>query len=482
MLFQLAVAQHDYQHHQKKEPEKKSEKPVQPKKEQPKKRQLPDTLKNVFSSPTTDSLNVPKNEIITEKGISCDTTCKEEQPHAHHYSVMPHSFSRNLPMNRNSSGTSWLPDKTPVYGYMKHYKNWSLMGHGSLFLRYTNQDVTNKGSRGDSQLDAPNWFMGMATRTIGKKGLFSFKSMFSFDYFTEGGAGYPLLFQTGETWKGEPLVDRQHPHDLFSELSVAYSQSFTENVDLFGYFGFPGEPALGPPAFMHRVSAMNNPDAPLGHHWQDATHISFGVSTIGFRYKIFKIEASKFNGTEPDENRLDFDRMQFNSHSYRLSLNPTREVALQFSEGFLKSPERHEPGVDIKRRTVSLIHILPITDDNYITSSLVWGANTKEEGTDNSYLVESVFQFLKTGIYYRYEYIQKSAHELHLHEIEEETFNISAFTLGVNRILFSKYRTDLTGGIQGTINFIDTSLENIYGNNPLATQVYLRLNPSKLKL
>ncbi|MEX2592667.1 MAG: hypothetical protein WD426_07825 [Anditalea sp.] len=178
-------------------------------------------------------------------------------------SMMSHAFSRNLPMNRNGSGTGWLPDTSPMYGYMVHTKKWMYMFHGNIFLRYNNQDIGNKGSRGDSKFDAPNWFMGMGQTQVGNRGLFRFSVMLSLDPLTVGGAGYPLLFQSGETWEGEPLVDRQHPHDLFSELSVGYTHMLSKDVDAFAYLGLPGEPAFGPVAFMHRVSSLYNPDAPI---------------------------------------------------------------------------------------------------------------------------------------------------------------------------------------------------------------------------
>ena len=141
---------------------------------------------------------------------------------------MNHSFSLNLPMSRNGSGTAWLTDASPMYGVMHHSKNWMYMVHGSIWLRYDNQDFSNKGSRGGKQIDAPNWFMFMGQRQVGKNGLFHFGTMFSLDALTVGGGGYPLLFQSGESWKGKSLVDRQHPHDLFSELSIAYSQALSK--------------------------------------------------------------------------------------------------------------------------------------------------------------------------------------------------------------------------------------------------------------
>lgn len=132
---------------------------------------------------------------------------------------MSHSFSLNLPMNRNGSGTAWQPDATPMYGYMWHSKKWMFMAHGNIALRYNSQDATSKGSRGSAKVDAPNWFMLMGQRRVGARGLFHFSTMVSLDAIF-GGNGYPLLFQTGETYQGKPLVDRQHPHDLFSELSI----------------------------------------------------------------------------------------------------------------------------------------------------------------------------------------------------------------------------------------------------------------------
>ena len=271
-------------------------------------------------------------------------------------SMPSHAYSRNLPMSRNSSGTAWNPDSSPMYMWMKQKGKTDWMFHGNIFLRYTNTDIFNNGSKGDDKVDAPNWFMAMMNRKIGKKGLLNATAMISFDRLTEGGDGYPLLFQSGETWKGKRLVDRQHPHDLFSALSIGYTQMINKDIDVFGYVGYPGEPALGAPAFMHRVSSMNNPDAPLGHHWQDATHITFGVATLGFRYKNFKLEGSSFTGREPDEDRYDFDKARFNSYSYRLSYNPTVNWALQFSQGFIEEPEALEPGVDVTRTTASVLY------------------------------------------------------------------------------------------------------------------------------
>ncbi|MBC8111861.1 MAG: hypothetical protein H7Y04_12440 [Verrucomicrobia bacterium] len=397
--------------------------------------------------------------------------------------VMSHSFSKNLPMNRNGSGTAWLPDATPLYAYMKHSKSWNFMFHGSIFLRYNWQNFNNNYQRGGKQADAPNWLMGMAQRSVGNKGLLTLRLMMSLDRLTVGGNGYPLLFQSGETFGGKRLIDRQHPHDLFSEVGVGYTHSFNENADVYAFVGYPGEPALGPTAFMHRISAFNNPDAPLGHHWQDATHILFGVATTGFRYKIFKIEGSVFTGREPDENRYDFDRARFDSYSYRISANPNQHFSLQFSQAFIKSPENLEADENVVRTTASVIHAKQISENSHWNSALVWGMNKKSDGDiEHSLLAESNLQLSRIAVYGRYEFIQKSPQELDLQGFDQKAFGINALTLGLNYNLYRAWNTNLTVGVQGSLFLPDRALENLYGKNPLSGQLYVRLSPALLKL
>jgi hypothetical protein len=395
-------------------------------------------------------------------------------------SMPSHAFSRNLPMSRNGSGTAWNPDSSPMYMWMKQTDKTDWMFHGNIFLRYTNTDIFKNGKRGNDKVDAPNWFMAMMNRKIGKKGLFNATAMLSLDRLTEGGGGYPLLFQSGETWKGRRLVDLQHPHDLFSALSIGYTQMINKDIDVFGYVGYPGEPALGAPAFMHRVSSMNNPDAPLGHHWQDATHITFGVGTLGFRYKQLKLEGSVFTGREPDEDRYDFDKARFNSYSYRLSYNPTANWALQFSQGFIKEPEALEPGVDITRTAASVLYAKSINANKHYSAALIWGLNDKgEDHKEHSLLLEDNYQFGKNALFSRYEFLQKSTEELDLEdELGHATFNVHVFSLGYNRRLLQKGVFEMTAGSKATFNFPAKELKPLYGDLPVGFQVYLQLRPS----
>ena len=400
-----------------------------------------------------------------------------------HRMLMSHAYSLNLPMNRNGSGTSWLPDTSPMYMYMLGNSKHNVMIHGSIFARYNNQDIFKTGSRGGMKWDVVSMFMGMYNRRIGERGLFNATAMLSADPLIMGGGGYPLLLQSGETNNGEKLVDRQHPHDLFSALSIGYSHALNTDVDITGYFGYPGEPALGPVAFMHRTSAMNNPNAPLGHHWQDATHITFGVGTLGLRVHDVKLEGSIFTGKEPDEERYNFDQASFDSYSYRVSWNPTSTWAIQFSQGFLTNPEPLD-SVDVNRTTASATHSKYMRTLNW-SQTFAWGMNHKSghNGNEHSFLYEGNLQFRTMAIYTRYEFVTKSAEELDLQDtFGEADFNINSVTLGYNYQLTPAAPVEIAVGTQVTLNFPPRNLKEIYGNLPLGFQVYLLLRPHRHRL
>lgn len=395
-----------------------------------------------------------------------------------------------MPMERDGSGTSWLPGASPMHAIHKQYGAWSLMVHGSAFLRYNAQDVFESGTRGDRQFDAPNWIMGMAQRPVSAGGQIAFRSMLTLDPLTVGASGYPLLFQTGETYRGAPLVDRQHPHDLFAEMAVMYGHRLGEKAGVFAYVGYPGEPALGPPAFMHRTSAQHNPDAPLGHHWQDATHIVFGVATLGLSAGPIKIDGSVFTGREPDEERYGFDRPRFDSYSARLSLNPTRRLALQVSRGYIKRPEHYEPGIDKRRTTASVLYTRPAGAKGDWSSTLAWGYNearsdhgagAHSHGNQHSFLAETDLQIGPQAFYGRAEWVQKSPSELRLESGHTaERLDVGALTLGAARDVASAGRLQFTLGAQGTLYRVPAEIRPVYGEHPVSIQVYLRISPVRM--
>lgn len=397
-------------------------------------------------------------------------------------SDMSHSYSLNLPMSRNGSGTAWLPDASPMYGYMKHSPHWMFMVHGNLFIRYNKQDISGKGERGNEKWDAPNYIMGMAQRKVGKNGLLHISAMFSLDAFITGKTGYPLLFQTGETANGLPLVDRQHPHDLFAELSIGYSYALSKKSDVFVYVGYPGEPALGSVAFMHRPSAMFNPDAPITHHWNDGTHITYGVATVGVRYKKIKLETSSFTGREPDENRYDLDKASFDSWSAKLSYNPSPNWTFQISHGSIKSPESLYPDENVDRTTASIVYSRPLVNNMLLDITALWGLNqiSGQDGS-NAFLVEGNLKMKRLATYMRYEWVQKSGEELALNPFlydPEKMFAINAFTIGAGYDLAKIGYVQTAIGAQLSVYHAVSELDPLYGKNPMAGEIYLHIYPA----
>jgi len=401
------------------------------------------------------------------------------EPHdmSHMQMSMQSSVDLTDPMSREGSGTSWLPDSSPMYGKMFMFGDDMLVLHGAIFPRYTYVST----QRGDDRIDAPNWIMGMYSHPLGDSAQLGGRLMMSLDPLTEGGRGYPLLFQSGESWHDQPLHDRQHPHDLFDELSISYSQKFEDSLSAYLYFGYPGEPALGPPTFMHRPSAMDDPDAPLGHHWQDSTHVTFGVATGGLVWRNIKVEGSVFTGREPDEDRYNFDEPRFDSYSGRISWNPTQNLALQVSYGYIKSPEALEPDLKRHRTTASAIYNLPLGNDSNWSNTFVWGQNHDTgEGKTQSFLVESNYQRGRDTVYARWERVEKSGHELVLDPPDESRiFPVSGYTIGYVRDLSHGNGLDIGLGTQFTINDRPDRLDRYYGDDlGYAFEFFLRIRPS----
>jgi hypothetical protein len=333
--------------------------------------------------------------------------------------------------------------------------------------------------------------MPMAFHKLGK-GTLQLRGMFSFEPFTFARGGSPLLFQTGETYKGQPLIDRQHPHDLFMELSAQYTIALGERGTWFTYFGYPGEPALGPVAFMHRASASENPSATLSHHLQDSTHIAFGVFTTGFTYRWFKLEGSIFNGREPDENRYNFDAHRWNSRSARLSFAPNRNWSGQVSYGFLRSPEGQEPDLDIRRTTASLQYNRPFHRGNW-ASGLIWGRNHVSGHGEiknlNGYTAESTVNFLDKNYFYtRLELVDKDdllrASERASLGITDDhpSFRIGAYTFGGARDVWNTDKVSMAVGSDITFYSKPAVLDQFYGNHPVSWRLFVRIRPAKMKM
>lgn len=376
-----------------------------------------------------------------------------------------------MPSPHTSSGTSWQPAATPEHTWMKQWGHWNVMAHGVAVLDYTQSG----GPRGAGKADSVNWLMLMEQHELAG-GTLLFRQMFSAESLTAPHPGFPELFQTGETYHGQPLVDHQHPHNVFAELAMYYSHPIGEKVSWLFYGGPSAEPALGPPTYLHRPSAAELPMAPLSHHFQDSTHTSFGVITTGVVIDRFKFEGSIFNGREPTEHRYGIQFASLDSWSARLSVAPSHNWTAQYSYGRLEHPEASEPGSE-RRQTASVEYVRPFTRGSWSTSA-VWGRKHKEADNRNlnSYLLESTVNFrAKNYVFSRLELVDKD--ELFPDNPLHPNYRIGAYTFGGARDLVHNPSWQLALGADFTFYSKPSVLDATYGNEPVSFQIFLRLRP-----
>jgi hypothetical protein len=382
---------------------------------------------------------------------------------------MPMPMSENvlgIPEARAGSGTAWLPDSSPMHAAHFRAGKWTLMVHGIVAPLYDYQG----GPRGDDQFNVTNWGMLTAARPVGG-GRIALRAMASAEPWTVGPRGYPLLLQSGESYKGAPLVDRQHPHDLWIELAALWERPLAANLAASLYLAAVGEPAVGPPAFQHRPSAQSDPFAPLGHHWQDATHITYGAVTAGVFSRAVKVEASAFNGREPDARRTDFDFRQIDSYGVRVAANPGPRWSLSAWYAYLDTPEELHPDESIHRYGAAAL-----TAQGPFNAALVWGANAKLGGAVSHSLLAEADLDLSRGhyVFTRVEYVRKSAEEL---GVAAGVFDIGSMVLGYLKA-WGVGRGEWGLGVRGSVGLVPASLEGEYGSRtPVGGAVYARWRP-----
>ncbi len=379
------------------------------------------------------------------------------------------ALSGDFPMTREGSGTSWQPDSTPMQGAQQMRGHWMTMEHGYIDAIYDDQGEP----RGTTMSFSASMLMFMARREL-TDGAFGVRLMVSGDPLM-GKSGYPLLFQTGETANGvAPLIDRQHPHDLLMEAAVTYSHDFRPGNSAFIYAGLPGEPALGPNAFMHRLSGMENPEAPLSHHWLDSTHISWGVLTAGYVLRGVKLEASAFNGREPDEYRYDIEVRALDSYALRLSYNPSARWSLQGSFGRLASPEQLDPWVNVRRGTASVSYNAPVA--RWWQTTLAFGHNRPSRGaSSDAWLVESAAALTDSlSVFARYEHVGKDELFLPDQPLHGRTFTIQKLSVGY--VYDFARRSSVKLGLGALVSAYDypATLNPTYGAHPTSFMVFVR--------
>jgi hypothetical protein len=382
---------------------------------------------------------------------------------------MENREAEQMPSLHAGSGTGWQPASVPEHEWMVMRGGWELMAHGVIFADYNQQG----GPRGEGKAESVNVGMLMEQHKLGG-GTILLRQMFSAESLTSPHPGFPELFQTGETYHGEGLVDHQHPHNVFAELSAFYLLPLSKKVSWELYGGPAAEPALGPVTYIHRTSASELPLAPLSHHLQDSTHTSFGVVTTGFVIDRVKLEGSAFNGREPNEERWSIQAAALDSYSGRVSVAPARDWTAQYSVGRLEHPEALEPGSQW-RQTASVEYDRPSTEGNWATS-LVWG-RVHKIATDtnlNGYVLESTLNFLRRDYAFtRLELVDKD--ELFPQAAVHPAYRIGAYTFGGVRDLVQNATWQLGLGGDVTVYSKPGALDAAYGSFPVSFQIFLRV-------
>jgi hypothetical protein len=373
------------------------------------------------------------------------------------------------PEQRESSGTAWQPDASSAMGGpMVMSGDWMLMAHGTVNV----VDDHQSGARGDDKAFVSGMLMGMAQHPLGN-GTLQFRTMLSPDPLM-GRSGYPLLLASGETANGrDRLIDRQHPHDFFMELSAAASQRIGSNGSVFLYAGLPGEPAFGPPTFMHRESIEDSPEAPITHHWLDSTHITFGVVTAGLVVDRFKVEASRFNGREPDQHRWNIETGPLDSSSMRVSWNPTRTLALQGSWAHLVDPEQLEPGVNQTRWSASALWAEDTASGWHAAATLAWGRKSSLGHNDEGYAAEASLKHDGWTLFGRGEVVDNR--EL-IQGRDEPAYRVGKVSLGAVRDFQIADHLSLGAGGLFSLNFVPGALTPLYdSHSPTGAMGFVRL-------
>lgn len=342
--------------------------------------------------------------------------------------------------------------------------------------------------RGDRKFGLRDWESVLSPPLL--DGRLTFRAMTSIGSLFDRG-GMPSLVQTGGVYRHGYVHDRQHPHDLLMEVAadVRFGMAWL-------YIAPVGAPALGPPAYMHRASAATDPAAPIGHHWQDASHVSYGVASIGMRWRGTAVEASAFNARESDYESPwpDFSHGKLDSFAGRasLALGPATMSAWW---GYLESHDPIAPAMPMHRYGAAIAFDRAGFGGRRWSSLAVWGMNvhhhdgsshallhgdstTSPHVRSSSILVESSVEIgRRSTIFTRLERVMKNGEELgflggdlvSLHEVR-------SVVVGGRRDLWSSRYATLGAGVRAIVAFLPRSLDLAYGTRrPKGIDLFLQV-------
>jgi len=365
-----------------------------------------------------------------------------------------------LPRSRFGSGTTWLPDASPLYAAMPHLGKWGLLIHGNLYTGYN----WYSSDRGWKRFMGRNTLMGAAFRTFQRSEIL-FRLALSFEPLTIGSRGYPQILQTGQTTNGNRIADKMYALDFFRELAMTYSWEVTPRWAATVYAALAGEPALGPVTFTQRVSASADPLAPLGFQAQEQSHASFGVLTVGAYSRTLKIEASWFNGEVPGNRRYGLYIRKPDSYSLRVNWNPAPRWSGQVSYGFLEQPVKREPNRSQHRVSISATYTQWRADGSGISTTASFAERVTVRGDISTALMLEAYWNLDGhhSVFGRAELLQKSGEELVLPEPTSELFAVGSIAAGYV-YYFGPWITLAPGlGVRASINPMEDDLSRFYG-------------------
>lgn len=388
--------------------------------------------------------------------------------------VPPPDPFAGIPASREGSGTSWQPDSTPASGEHLAGSEWRLLFNTNVFTNYD----TLAGPRGSDQFNSVNWITLNGVRTVGDNEL-SLRSTLCLDVETSSGGGYPILFQTGETYRGAGLLNSPQPKDFFMELAGRYRRNLGDDAAAFVYLAAAGAPAFGPTSFTHRASAMANPAAPISHQWLDSTGISYGVATVGISQRKWQFEGSCFNGREDEGDGWSMSVAPMRSYAGRISFNPSRNWSFQTSLALLEGAEAFDRSASQTRVTTSIQHHLALTGRANIATTLALGQAMLERASTDAFLIESAWN---TGrgctLFGRAEYVEKLGRQLSA-GVPNEKYPLRTVTIGASHDFTPGRPFSIAVGCACTYTFTPEGLDRFYGDNPAGLLLFVRVSPGR---
>ena len=340
----------------------------------------------------------------------------------------------------------------------------SLMFRANQFAAYSG----TSGPRGQSRTTGPGLWMLMFDTALSPRNRFRVDVMGSLEQLTVGDRGTPQLLQTEN-------LDAMHAHDTIMGLE------FRDVMDLGPdgrrqltlLFAPRGAASYGPVPFMHRQSAEGNPDAPLGHDFQDGLHDVSTVLGVAYRTGATTFEATAFSGSEiswpfplhgPDSFALRLNHDLFNGVT----------VGASFADVLLATGTGSEEHDQFSAAWIATSQPIGVAT---LKTSLVWGRHKAgSEADQDSFLAEAVYSRGRNSFYGRAESLQITPGQLDIAPAPRPDAKwVQAVTLGYERNLMKRDGVALYLGGSYTLDIVPQAFQGAYGGDPHGEKIYARI-------